>query len=66
MNVQVFVRNGNVDQALRRLRKKVANEHVMADIKRTEAYLRPGVKRHVKHRRVLSRARKVAALFGEP
>jgi ribosomal protein S21 len=57
-NVRVAVRDGDVAQALRRLRKKVGYAGVLADLKKHEAYLSRGERRRIKHRRVLTRQHK--------
>ena len=57
-NVVVHVSRGDVNKALSRLRKKCQNEHVIADMRRTECYMKPSVKRQVKHLRARKRARK--------
>jgi ribosomal protein S21 len=57
-NVVVVVRNGDVAQALHRLRKKCQTDHVFSDVRRTECCLKPSVKRQLKHLRARKRARK--------
>lgn len=43
--VTVQVRNNNVDQALRTLKKKMLEENVIKDAQKSEAYIQPSVKR---------------------
>jgi ribosomal protein S21 len=43
--VQVSVKNGNLDLALRRLKQKLARESVPSECKKREAYMKPGDKR---------------------
>jgi ribosomal protein S21 len=62
LNVQVLVRHGNVEQAISRLKKKVANEHIIADMRRTEFYTKPSQAKRIRRLRALNRERK--ALFG--
>ena len=43
--VQVSVKNGNLDLALRRLKQKLARESVPSECKKRESYMKPGDKR---------------------
>jgi ribosomal protein S21 len=43
--VQVAVKNGNLDLALRRLKQKLARESVPSECKKRESYMKPGDKR---------------------
>jgi ribosomal protein S21 len=62
VNVEVFVRGGDVNKAIRRLRKVCELEHVVSDIRRTEFFRKPSVARRIRHLRALNRQKK--ALFG--
>jgi ribosomal protein S21 len=64
MNVQVYVRNGDVDKALRRLKKACAQNGVTTDMKAKDFYLRPGQKRRLKLVRAQIKRRKFVAKFG--
>jgi ribosomal protein S21 len=63
VNVQVFVRSGDVEKAIRRLRKQCQNEHIIADMRRGDFYRKPSEAKRIRHLRVLNRQRKVAKLF---
>jgi ribosomal protein S21 len=58
VNVEVYVRGGDVARAMRRWRKACESSGVFRDIKRLEAYTPPSQRRRVEHRRALKRARK--------
>jgi ribosomal protein S21 len=64
LNVQVLVRHGDLEQAIRRLKKKVSNEHILADIRRREFFRRPSEVRRIRHLRALNRKRKFEKMFG--
>jgi ribosomal protein S21 len=63
MNVQVVVRNGDLSQALRRLKKKMEREGVIGAMRRGAFYHKPCEARRVKQLRAIRRARKMAAKF---
>jgi small subunit ribosomal protein S21 len=63
MNVQVFVRNGDLNKALRAFKKACEQGLVLSDAKRTEFYQKPSVKRRLNILRARKRAKKAAALF---
>jgi ribosomal protein S21 len=63
-NVKVFVRGGDVVQALRRLKKACAVSGVVADMRRGEFFRKPSDARRIRHLRAVTRQRKVAKLFG--
>jgi ribosomal protein S21 len=63
MNVEVFVRNGDLEKALRRLKKKMANEHIISDMRRGDFYRKPSEARRIRHLRALNRQRKLAKRF---
>lgn len=48
MALQVTVRNGNLDMALRNLRKKQAKDGILSEVKKREAYDKPGKVRREK------------------
>jgi ribosomal protein S21 len=64
VNAEVFVRGGDVDKALRRLRKACELEHVIADMRRGEFYTKPSQAKRIRRLRALNRERKMKALFG--
>ena len=58
--VQVFVRENNVDQALRALKKKMQREGIFREMKMRRAYEKPSEKRVRKRTEAVRRARKLA------
>ncbi len=58
--MQVIVRDNNVDQALRVLKKKLQREGVFREMKRRRAYEKPSVKRAREKGEAVRRARKQA------
>jgi small subunit ribosomal protein S21 len=58
--VQVLVRDNNVDQALRVLKKKMQREGVFREMKRRRAYEKPSEKRTREKAEAIRRARKLA------
>jgi small subunit ribosomal protein S21 len=58
--MQVLVRDNNVDQALRVLKKKMQREGVFREMKRRSAYEKPSEKRVREKADAIRRARKVA------
>jgi small subunit ribosomal protein S21 len=58
--VQVFVRENNVDQALRALKKKMQREGIFREMKMRRAYEKPSEKRVRKRAEAVRRARKLA------
>jgi small subunit ribosomal protein S21 len=58
--VQVMVRDNNVDQALRALKKKLQREGVFREMKLRQAYEKPSVKRAREKAEAVRRARKLA------
>jgi small subunit ribosomal protein S21 len=59
-NVQVLVRDNNVDQALRALKKKLQREGVFREMKLRDHYEKPSEKRAREKAEAVRRARKVA------
>jgi small subunit ribosomal protein S21 len=58
--MQVLVRDNNVDQALRVLKKKMQREGVFREMKRRSAYEKPSEKRVREKADAIRRARKLA------
>jgi small subunit ribosomal protein S21 len=58
--VQVQVRDNNVDQALRALKKKLQREGVFREMKLRQHYEKPSVKRAREKAEAVRRARKLA------
>ncbi|HUV31934.1 MAG TPA: 30S ribosomal protein S21 [Devosiaceae bacterium] len=58
--MQVTVRDNNVDQALRVLKKKLQREGLFREMKRRRAYEKPSEKRARKAGEAIRRARKAA------
>ena len=59
-SVQVQVRDNNVDQALRALKKKLQREGVFREMKLRQHYEKPSVKRAREKAEAIRRARKLA------
>jgi small subunit ribosomal protein S21 len=58
--LQVIVRDNNVDQALRVLKKKLQREGLFREMKRRRAYEKPSEKRTREKGEAIRRARKLA------
>ncbi|HUR43793.1 MAG TPA: 30S ribosomal protein S21 [Aestuariivirga sp.] len=58
--MQVFVRDNNVDQALKILKKKMQREGVFREIKQHAAYEKPSERRVREKAEAIRRARKLA------
>jgi small subunit ribosomal protein S21 len=58
--LQVLVRDNNVDQALRVLKKKMQREGIFREIKMRSAYEKPSEKRVREKAEAIRRARKLA------
>jgi small subunit ribosomal protein S21 len=58
--VQVLVRDNNVDQALRALKKKMQREGIFREMKMRDHYEKPSVKRAREKAEAVRRARKLA------
>ena len=58
--MQVFVRDNNVDQALKVLKKKMQREGILREIKRRGAYEKPSERRVREKAEAISRVRKLA------
>ena len=58
--VQVMVRDNNVDQALRALKKKMQREGIFREMKIRQHYEKPSVKKARERAEAIRRARKLA------
>jgi|TARA_B100000959_G_scaffold186051_1_gene194583 small subunit ribosomal protein S21 len=58
--LQVIVRDNNVDQALRALKKKMQREGIFREMKMRRAYEKPSEKRAREKAEAIRRARKLA------
>ena len=58
--VQVLVRENNVDQALKALKKKMQREGIFREMKLRQHYEKPSVKRAREKAEAIRRARKLA------
>jgi small subunit ribosomal protein S21 len=58
--VQVFVRDNNVDQALRVLKKKLQREGFFRELKRKKSYEKPSERKNRQKAEAIRRARKAA------
>jgi len=58
--LQVFVRDNNVEQALRVLKKKMQREGVFREMKRRRSYEKPSEKKTREKSEAVRRARKLA------
>ena len=58
--MQIIVRDNNVDQALRVLKKKLQQEGVLREMRLREHYEKPSVKRAIEKADAIRRARKLA------
>lgn len=59
-SVQVLVRDNNIDQALRVLKKKMQREGILRELKAHSAYEKPSQKRKREQADAVRRARKLA------
>ena len=59
-HLRVFVRDNNVDQALRVLKKKLQREGVFREMKRRKAYEKPSERKTREKAEAVRRARKAA------
>lgn len=58
--MQVFVRDNNVDQALRVLKKKMQREGVFREMKQRRSYEKPSQRKNREKSEAIRRARKAA------
>src|SRR4029450_6747370 len=63
--LQVFVRDNNVDQALRALKKKLQREGIFREMKRRRAYEKPSERKTREKAEAIRRARKAARKLGQ-
>jgi small subunit ribosomal protein S21 len=56
--MQILVRDNNIDQALRALKKKLQREGIYREMKLRKHYEKPSEKRAREHAAAISRARK--------
>ena len=54
----VAVKNGNLDGALRKFKQKVARDGIPSEIKKREAYDKPGVRRRAAKKEGIKNSRK--------
>jgi small subunit ribosomal protein S21 len=59
-HLQVFVRDNNVDQALKVLKKKMQREGIFRELKRRKAYEKPSERKTREKAEAVRRARKAA------
>ena len=62
--MQVFVRDNNVDQALRALKKKMQREGIFREMKARKAYEKPSERKTREKAEAIRRARKLARKQG--
>ena len=60
MNLEVTVRDNNVDQALRALKKKMQREGIFREMKMRRSFEKPSEKRAREKAEAIRRARKLA------
>lgn len=58
--MQVFVRDNNVDQALKALKRKMQREGIIREMKRRKAYEKPSERKNREKAEAIRRARKLA------
>jgi small subunit ribosomal protein S21 len=58
--LQVFVRDNNVDQALKALKRKMQREGIIREMKRRKAYEKPSERKNREKAEAIRRARKLA------
>ena len=56
--MNIFVKNGNVDQALRKFKRKIADDNKLFDYKEKEFFEKPSQKRKRKKQSAVVRERK--------
>ena len=56
--VEVEVRNGDIDQALKELKNKMSKDGILAELKARRSYEKPSEKKRRKHREALKKMRK--------
>lgn len=63
--MKVVVRDGEIEKALKVLRRKLVREGVMRDMKRRNHYEKPSEVRRRKHAEAVGRARRAARKLAE-
>ena len=58
--IQVYVRDNNVDQALKQLKRKLQREGLFRELRRRRAYEKPSERRARKASEAIRRSRKLA------
>lgn len=58
----VEVQNGDVERALRKLKKKVQNEGIFQELKKRECYVKPSEQKRRERAQAISRMRKKARM----
>jgi|WetSurMetagenome_2_1015567.scaffolds.fasta_scaffold11994_5 small subunit ribosomal protein S21 len=56
--LEVYVSDGKIDKALRKLKRKLANEGVLKELKRRRRFMKPSAKRRRKQADAARRRRK--------
>ncbi len=56
--IEVEVRNGDIDRALRELKNKLSKDGILAELKARRCYEKPSEKKRRKHREALKKMRK--------
>ena len=54
----VAVRNGNLDGAIKKFKQKLSRDGIPSEVKKREAYMKPGVKRRNAKKEGIKNARK--------
>jgi small subunit ribosomal protein S21 len=60
--IQVIVKDGNVEKAIRELKRKLQRDGLYTEMKRRSAYEKPSNKRKRKRREAIRRIKKLARL----
>ena len=56
--IEVEVRDGNIDQAIRELKNKMSKDGILAELKVRRCYEKPSEKKRRKHREAIKKTRK--------
>ena len=59
--LEVFVKNNNVEKALRKFKKKVTEDGILLDYKERQHYVKPSEKRRLAKKRGIARVAKERA-----
>jgi small subunit ribosomal protein S21 len=57
-HIEVEVRDGNIDDALKVLKNKMSKEGILTEIKKRRSYEKPSEKKRRKHREAIKKMRK--------